>query len=302
MTGLVTTGFCFVSETVWVWVLLCCGLRPGSPAIDAVACLRGVDVDQNGEARPNPGSASLATPCDVGAIEFSRPSMVSLTASGPLVEGGAPVTVTARFDSPTKTDGGLHLNLGGTATAGEQHNSPPTQNQQPQPQPQPQIPSPAEPQPQTGQPQPESGEPEPAPNPVPQPEPEPVEPQPEPEPQPQLQEQPQQTDPESQPQQQQTQEVASPAVVTGLVLTATANSVTASWQAATTGAVVDKYIVQLKAPRGEKGKNRRVDGTKTTTTFRNLTPGVTYKIKVRALNDAGKSQRVTATVTTPPTQ
>ena len=411
------------------------GLRPGSPAIDAVTCLSGVDVDQIGEARPNPSSASLATPCDVGAIEFDRPTTVSLSASGPLVEGGAPVTVTARFDSPTKTDGGLHLNLGGTATfggsqketnalnagalallrrvapnhrllnlpppagsdywtpqqgiskhtssssvqgvgeiavpagsrtasfeitvledavtdpnetitivamlrgpsttncvtnegntvctgwaglfygnqsqtltltitdrpttAGEQNNAPPPQNQQPQPQPQ--IPPPAGPQPQTGQPQPEPGEPEPAPNPGPQPEPEPepVEPQPEPEPQPQLQEQPQQTDLESQPQQQQTQEVASPAVVTGLALTATANSVTASWQAPTTGTVVDKYVVQLKAPRGEKGKSRRVDGTKTTTTFRNLKAGNTYRVWVRTLNDAGKSPRLKAVITLP---
>ena len=427
------------------------GLRPGSPAIDAVACLSGVNVDQIGEPRPHPSSASSATPCDVGAIEVKpAPSIVLLRADGPLVEGGGPVTITATFDNPTRDDGGLHLNLGGTATfggsqketnalnagalallrrvapnhrllnlpppagsdywtpqqgiskhtssssvqgvgeiavpagsrtasfeitvlpdavtdpnetitidamlrgpddppncvqgeggtvctvwagrfygepaetltltiadrpatAGEQQNSPPPQNQQPQPQPQ--IPQPANPQPQLADPQPQSADPQPEPNPSPQPQladpqPQSADPGPQPQPDPQPQQgvpepqpvpQAQQGVPDPQPQQQ-VQEVELPHAVTDLVLTATAKTVTASWQAPTTSAVVDKYIVQLKAPRGEKGKNRRVDGTKTTTTFRNLTPGVTYKIKVRALNDAGKSQRVTATVTTPQTQ
>ena len=412
------------------------GLREGSPAIDAVACLAGVGVDQLGEPRPNPTAASSATPCDVGAIEFNPPAIMSLTASGPLVEGGAPVTVTAMFDRPVSlVDSGLHLRLGGTATfggsmketaalnagalallrrvapnhrllnlppptgsdywtpgegisvthgvgqltipagqttvsfkitvlpdavtdpgetvtvdamlrgpddppncvtgeggtvctgwagrffgepaetltltiadrpatAGEQNNSPP----QNQPEPQPQIPQPAEPQPQLGDPdpQPESAdlEPKPGPNPQPKladPQPEP-DPQPgEPEPQPVLQ--PQQAPPDDpvEPQPQlQVHEVESPDAVTDLVLTATANTVTATWQAPTTGGVPENYIVQLKAPRGEKSKHRKIDAAKTSTTFRNLKPDTTYKIRVRSQNNTGKSKRVAAIITTPP--
>ena len=182
------------------------------------------------------------------------------------------------------------------ATAGEQHNAPPLQNQQPEPQPQ--IPPPAEPQPQQGDPnpQPESAEPEPDPGPQPE-----SEPQPAPEPQPVLQ--PQQDKPadpvKSQPQLQ-VREVESPEAVAGLVLTATANTVTATWQAPTSGGVPENYIVQLKAPRGEKGKHRKIDAAKTSTTFRNLTPGATYKIRVRSQNEAGKSKRVKAIITTTP--
>ena len=410
------------------------GLRPGSPAIDAVACLSGVTVDQIGEARPNPGSASSTTPCDVGAIEFDRPSIVSLTANGPLVEGGGPVTITATVDRPVAINTGVHVRLGGTATfggsmketaalnagalallrrvvpnhrllnlpppagsdywtpnegidrthgvgqltipagqtsvsfkitvlpdaitdpnetvtinamlrdpdttncvqqvvegntqtvctgwaglffgdkaqtltltiadrpatAGEQNNAPPQQNQ---PEPQPQVPEPAEPQPQLGDPQPEpadpqsrpeSADPEPAPGPQPEPQQGVREPQPVLQPQ-----QAQPADPVELQPQLQVREVELPEAVADLVLTATANTVTVTWQAPTSGGVVDNYIVQLKPVDGGKGKNRRVDAAKTSTTFRNLTPNVTYKIRVRTQNNTGKSPRLTATITTP---
>ena len=411
------------------------GLRSGSRAVDAVACLAGVGVDQRGEPRPNPGSASSATPCDVGAIEFDRPTTVSLRASGPLVEGGAPVTVTATVDRPVAVDTGVHVRLGGTATfggsmketaalnagalallrrvapnhrllnlppptgsdywtpgegisvthgvgqltipagqttvsfkitvlpdavtdpgetvtvdamlrgpddppncvtgeggtvctvwagrfygepaetltltiadrpatAGEQHNSPPTQNQQPQPQPQ--IPQPAEPQPQTGQPQPEpagpqpeSGEPEPSPNPVPQPEPEPQQGDPDPQPVTQPQ-QAQPVDPVERQPQLQTREPTAPGPVVELTLDAHPKRITVTWQAPTSGDTANNYIVHLKSVDGGKSKHRRINATKTTTTFRNLKPDTTYRVWVRATNDTGKGPRVAANIATPP--
>ena len=133
-------------------------------------------------------------------------------------------------------------------------------------------------------------------SPPPQPDPQPQQPVPQPDPQPQQQVQ--QPDPQPQ-QQQQVRTVALPDVVTDLTVTATASTVTVSWVAPTSGGTVDKYIVQLKAPRGEKGKHRKIDATKTTTTFRNLKAGVTYKIRVRSQNDTGKSKRTTQTITTP---
>lgn len=42
--------------------------RPGSPAVDAVACSPEIAIDQRGASRPDAGSTS-ATPCDLGAVE-----------------------------------------------------------------------------------------------------------------------------------------------------------------------------------------------------------------------------------------
>lgn len=41
----------------------------GSTAINAVTCLASVTTDQRGRLRPDPASAALATPCDIGAVE-----------------------------------------------------------------------------------------------------------------------------------------------------------------------------------------------------------------------------------------
>jgi hypothetical protein len=42
---------------------------PGSPVVNAIACTNAPATDQRGMIRPDPGSATLATPCDIGAVE-----------------------------------------------------------------------------------------------------------------------------------------------------------------------------------------------------------------------------------------
>ena len=41
----------------------------GSPVINAAPCLAQIATDQRGMIRPDPSSANLATPCDIGAVE-----------------------------------------------------------------------------------------------------------------------------------------------------------------------------------------------------------------------------------------
>ncbi|MCY4557737.1 MAG: fibronectin type III domain-containing protein, partial [Chloroflexi bacterium] len=93
-----------------------------------------------------------------------------------------------------------------------------------------------------------------------------------------------------------------PGLVTGLTLTATegaADSVTVSWQAPETGGAPDGYIAHLR-PQGSaegSGRTKRPKASKTQVTFGNLESGTTYKVWVRAENEAGKGERVLAEIT-----
>ena len=90
-----------------------------------------------------------------------------------------------------------------------------------------------------------------------------------------------------------------PGPVAGLLLEATADSVTVSWQAPLSGGAPDRYAVRLRPADGGQGKDRTVKAGKTTTTFRNLEPGATYEVRVRAENEWGKGERASASVTLP---
>ena len=103
--------------------------------------------------------------------------------------------------------------------------------------------------------------------------------------------------------QQLQQQAASPVPgpVTGLALTATSNTVTVSWQPPDTGGAPTRYIVHLR-PEGGKtgsGKTKNPKAKKTEVTFKNLKPGITYNVWVRAQNQDGKSDRVSDTITLP---
>ena len=91
-----------------------------------------------------------------------------------------------------------------------------------------------------------------------------------------------------------------PGPVTALALTVTANAdgVTVSWQPPEAGDAPERYIVHLR-PEGGKtgsGKTKNPKAKKTQVTFKNLEPGATYNVWVRAQNQAGKGERVHATI------
>ena len=101
-------------------------------------------------------------------------------------------------------------------------------------------------------------------------------------------------------QQQQTAEpVEIPGPVVNLQLTAKGKKVIVSWEAPASGGAVDNYIVHLKPADGGDGKTHRPKAGKTTTTFRSLEPGATYRVWVRAQNEAGKGERVHDRITLP---
>ena len=102
------------------------------------------------------------------------------------------------------------------------------------------------------------------------------------------------------PEQQQVS-VRMPGPVTGLELSAAADSVTVSWQAPETGGAPKRYIVHLKPEGGDKGsgKIKKPKAKKTKVTFNKLAPGATYTIWVRAQSRAGKGERVHSTITLP---
>ena len=104
----------------------------------------------------------------------------------------------------------------------------------------------------------------------------------------------------AEPEQQQAPVVV-PGPVTGLELSAEANSVTVSWQAPISGGAPQRYIVHLKPEGGKKGsgKIKRPKAQKTEVVFNNLESGATYTLWVRARNEAGKGERVHAAVTLP---
>ncbi len=93
-----------------------------------------------------------------------------------------------------------------------------------------------------------------------------------------------------------------PGPVTGLEVTATAEgSVTVRWQVPESGGSPDGYIVHIKPEDGGTGSGRTKTpkASKTKVTFENLEPGRTYEVWVRPENDAGKGERVHATITVP---
>ena len=109
---------------------------------------------------------------------------------------------------------------------------------------------------------------------------------------------------EKQPQQQQQEQPTPdlPGPVVSLEVTArTEDSVTVTWTAPETGGAPNSYIVHLKPEDGEKGsgKTKKPKATKTQVTFKNLEPGRTYNIWVRAQNQTGKGERVYTTITLP---
>ena len=102
--------------------------------------------------------------------------------------------------------------------------------------------------------------------------------------------------------QQQQQAAELPGPVVSLELTASGeNSVTVTWSAPETGGAPDGYIVHLKPENGEKGsgKTKRPKATKTQVKFNNLQSGQTYEVWVRAQNEAGKGERIHASITLP---
>ncbi len=90
-----------------------------------------------------------------------------------------------------------------------------------------------------------------------------------------------------------------PGPVVNHQLTATSDSVTVNWQAPVSGGASRGYIVHLKPEDGGKGKTKRPKAKKTSVTFKNLEAGRTYKVWVRAQNEAGKGERVHASITLP---
>ena len=92
-----------------------------------------------------------------------------------------------------------------------------------------------------------------------------------------------------------------PGPVMALELTATADSVTVSWHPPEAGGPTERYIVHLRPEIGRtgSGKTKNPKAKKTTVTYNNLKPGLTYNVWVRAQNHAGKGERVSATITLP---
>ena len=90
-----------------------------------------------------------------------------------------------------------------------------------------------------------------------------------------------------------------PGPVAGLELTADGNTLTVSWSAPDTGGAPDGYIVHVSPEDGGKGKTKTPKAKKTQVTFENMEAGWTYAVWVRAQNEAGKGERVHASITLP---
>ena len=102
----------------------------------------------------------------------------------------------------------------------------------------------------------------------------------------------------------QQQAAAVPGPVIDLTLRLKNGGVQVSWQPPEAGAAPTRYIVHLRPDGGEQGsgKTKRPKATKTKVTYRNLEPGTTYQVWVRAQNALGKGERVHATITLPQAQ
>ncbi len=100
--------------------------------------------------------------------------------------------------------------------------------------------------------------------------------------------------------QQQAVELPGP-VVSLKVIASGENSVIVRWNAPETGGAPDGYIAHLKPENGERGsgKTKRPKAKKTQVKFNNLQSGQTYQVWVRAQNEAGKGERVHASITLP---
>ena len=95
------------------------------------------------------------------------------------------------------------------------------------------------------------------------------------------------------------QQEQTPGPVLNLELTATADTITVTWQAPESGDAPKRYISHIKLKDGGKGATKRVKAKKTTVTFKKLEAGTTYRVWVRAQNEAGKGERVHASITLP---
>ncbi len=93
-----------------------------------------------------------------------------------------------------------------------------------------------------------------------------------------------------------------PGPVTGVSLFAIVDTISVNWQPPTSGGAPNRYIVHLKPEGGGKGKTKKLKAKKTSTTFRNLESGKTYKVWVRAQNASGKGERVHVSITLPSPQ
>ena len=92
-----------------------------------------------------------------------------------------------------------------------------------------------------------------------------------------------------------------PGPVVNLQLSATADSVTVTWEAPATGGTPSRYIAHVRPEGGEagSGETRYPKTKKPEATFHGLEAGKTYKIWVRAENTVGKGERVHETITLP---
>ena len=93
-----------------------------------------------------------------------------------------------------------------------------------------------------------------------------------------------------------------PGPVIGLTLENTPDGLTVSWQPPDTGGVVNNYIVYARPEKSGTGSGmtKTPKASKMSTTFPNVETGMTYNVWVRAENEAGKSERVKATITLDP--
>ena len=98
---------------------------------------------------------------------------------------------------------------------------------------------------------------------------------------------------------EQQEQTTIPGPVLNLELTATADTITVTWQAPESGDAPKRYISHIKPEDGGKGATKRGKAKKTTVTFKKLESGTTYKVWVRARNEAGKGERVHASITLP---
>ena len=89
-----------------------------------------------------------------------------------------------------------------------------------------------------------------------------------------------------------------PGPVLEVRLAAAGDRLKVTWMPPKTGLPPTRYIVHI-APAGGKGETKTPKAEKTSVTFRGLEAGQTYRIFVRAKNEAGKGPRVKAMVTMP---
>ncbi len=84
-----------------------------------------------------------------------------------------------------------------------------------------------------------------------------------------------------------------------LQLLATADSITATWEAPQSGGNPGGYLLNVKNTDSGEDELHSVGADATTATFGNLEAGASYRVWVRAVNAGGKGERVRATATLP---